>query len=321
MPIAKTSLPPTRRALVEALAGLGLSIVSYISSRANAQSMHGTSDQNGSPVHRVAPWLTFPPTPTLPQPTRSELVKLNDASIFFAQFGKGPPVLLLHGGLANSNYWGHQITHLANDFTVIAMDTRGHGRSPLLSRALSYSLFAKDAVGLLDHLNVAQVSIVGWSDGAITGLQLAVSAPERVSRLFAFGANSSPDGLKPSGANSRAFASYAARRRAEYGELSQHPERWTQLVDGLRLMWRREPNFTTHDLQTVRSPTIISDGEFDEIIKRNHTERLASAIPGARLVIQPAVSHFAMLQNPSQFNMVLRTFFQHRFSLSQCGTY
>ena len=81
-------------------------------------------------------WLILPPTPELPRPTRSDLVKLNDTSVFFAQFGTGPPIMLLHGGLANSNYWGHQITHLAQGFSVIAMDTRGHGRSPLTSPSL-----------------------------------------------------------------------------------------------------------------------------------------------------------------------------------------
>jgi pimeloyl-ACP methyl ester carboxylesterase len=79
-------------------------------------------------------------------------------------------------------------------------------------------------------------------------------------------------------------------------------------VDGLRVMWRTEPNFTRQNLAAVKTPTIISDGEFDEILKREHTKRMASAIPGAKLVIQPRVSHFAMLQNPAQFNNVLSDF-------------
>ncbi|MBV9628601.1 MAG: alpha/beta fold hydrolase, partial [Xanthobacteraceae bacterium] len=97
-------------------------------------------------------WLTLPPTPKLPPLRRSETVSVNGARIYFAQCGEaGPPVLMLHGGLGNSNYWGHQVAELAKQFAVTLMDTRGHGRSPVTSRAFSYGLFAQDAVALLDY--------------------------------------------------------------------------------------------------------------------------------------------------------------------------
>ena len=73
-------------------------------------------------------------------------------------------------------------------------------------------------------------------------------------------------------------------------------------------MWRLEPTFTTKVLASVRAPTTISDGEHDEIIKRDHTEQMARAIPGARLVILPDVSHFGMLQSPAEFNHALTEF-------------
>ncbi len=255
-----------------------------------------------------AKWLTLPPTPTLPDTTRKGIATVNGTDIFHAQFGQGPPVLLLHGGLANSNYWGHQVEHLAHRFSVIVMDTRGHGRSPLMLRAFGYRLFAEDAAGLLDFLKIPQVSIVGWSDGAVTGLQLAMTKPDRVAKLFVFGANSSADGLRANGAQSSVFVKFASRCRAEYALLSPHPERWQQLLDGLRVMWRTEPNFTRRDLLEVKAATTISDGEHDEIIKRDHTAKMAVAIPRGRLVMLPGVSHFAMLQDPAQFNKALTDF-------------
>ena len=84
-----------------------------------------------------APWLTLPHTPALPTPTRSDVAAINGTKIFFAQFGAGEPVLLLHGGMGNSSYWGHQIPPLARHFSVIVMDTRGHGRSAVTSAALA----------------------------------------------------------------------------------------------------------------------------------------------------------------------------------------
>ena len=256
-----------------------------------------------------AVWLTLPPTPSLPSATRSGLVAVNGTRVFFAQFGEaGPPVLLLHGGLGNSNYWGYQIKELTKAFSVTVMDTRGHGRSPVTSRTFGYGLFAQDAVDLLDILKIPAAAIVGWSDGAITGLVLAMTRPERVSKLFAFGGNSSPAGLKPSGARSSVFTAYATRCRAEYVQLSPHPEKWTQLMEGLRRMWRMEPNFTRQELARVRTRTMIVDGEYDEVIKTEHAKQMADAIPGARLAMLSNASHFAMLQNPPQFNETLTEF-------------
>ena len=130
----------TRRQVGQALAavvGAGLPIAAEA----------GTAD---------APWLKLPPTPALPTPTRSDVAAVNGTKIFFAQFGQGEPVLLLHGGLGSSNYFGHQIPQLARHFSVIAMDTRGHGRSPVTSAAFGYRLFAEDVAALLDFLANSQ---------------------------------------------------------------------------------------------------------------------------------------------------------------------
>jgi pimeloyl-ACP methyl ester carboxylesterase len=295
---------PTRRRTLKALAAFAAS-----SGMLFGEACPQAIEPNPTPMHPPKPrpganesWLKLPPTPALPPMEQRGLVTINGTSIFYAQLGKGPPVLLLHGGLANSNYWGHLLDQLPKDFFVTVMDTRGHGRSPVMSRAFSYGLFAQDVVGLLDFLKIRQVAIVGWSDGAITGLQLAMTNPDRVAKLFAFGANSSLDGLKTNGSRSSVFITFENRTRGEYALLSPHPEKWSQLVDGLRVMWRTEPRFTKENLATVKAHTTISDGEYDEIIKRHHTEQIARAIPGARLVILPDVSHFAMLQNPVEFN-------------------
>jgi len=254
------------------------------------------------------PWQTLPPTPTLPTPRRTDWASINKTSIFFAQFGREdcPQVLLLHGGLANSNYWGLQVLELAERFSIIVMDTRGHGRSPLLSREFSYRIFAEDAVALLDHLQVPAASIVGWSDGANTGLQLALANPSRVTKLFAFGATSSVQGLKAD--RTGLFAVYVNRCKVEYKALSPSPEKWPELVNGLRGMWRMEPNLTKQKLGSLNVPTTISDGEHDEIINLEHTKQIANEIPRAQLAVQRGVSHFAMLQNPIQFNKLLIDF-------------
>jgi pimeloyl-ACP methyl ester carboxylesterase len=105
-------------------------------------------------------------------------------------------VILLHGGLANTDYWGNQIKALAPHHTVVVMDSRGHGRSTRDSRPFGYDLMADDVVALMDVLKVPKADIVGWSDGAILGLDLAMRHPGRVGKIFAFAANTVTSGVK-----------------------------------------------------------------------------------------------------------------------------
>ena len=210
----------TRRGAVGALAILGASFpqLRALGEAEMANSAHQAKAREPAPKgDGGAPWLTLPPTPKLPTATRAGHAIVNGTEIFFGQFGReGVPLLLLHGGLANSNYWGHQIERLAGDFAVTVMDTRGHGRSPVTSNNFSYAVFAEDVVGLMDELRIPSAGIVGWSDGAVTGLQLAITHPERVTKLFAFGASTSRDGTKRGGSRSPVFRSYFERCKSEY---------------------------------------------------------------------------------------------------------
>ena len=236
------------------------------------------------------------------------LVAVGDVKLYRAEFGNGEPVLFLHGGLAHANYWGHQIAAVARRRRVIIVDTRGHGRSLLSARPFSYSLLATDAVALLDALGIARAAVVGWSDGAIVGLHLAMHQPERLSRLFAFAANFNHRGVRGDGARSPLMAAYNERCRLDYLALSPAADNWTKLVAGLRAMWASEPNYSPQQLAHIRIPTAIIAAEHDEIILRAHSEALAAAIPGATFTMLPGVSHFAMLQDSGRFTAAVEGF-------------
>ena len=122
-------------------------------------------------------------------------IRVDDASIYCETFGSGPPVLVLHGGLGYIEDMSFQIRALAKSHFVIAVDSRGHGRSTGANGPLNYSLMSDDMVKVLDSLNINRVDVVGWSDGGIIGLDLAMRHPERVRRLVAISANYNPDGL------------------------------------------------------------------------------------------------------------------------------
>ncbi|RZM97985.1 alpha/beta hydrolase [Bradyrhizobium genosp. SA-3] len=252
-------------------------------------------------AHAAPQWLSLPPTPTLPKAAQSGLAPINGVKIWYAVFGRGQTVLLLHGGLANANYWGHQVRALQRHYQVIVMESRGHGRSSRNQEPYGYDLMASDVVGLLDHLKISKAAIVGWSDGAIIGLDIAIKHPERVSKLFAFAANSDPSGVADI-ASSDVFNAYIARAGEEYKRLSPTPTEYKSFVADITKMWESQPKWTALDLAAIKVPTWIVDGDHDEAIKRENTEFMAANIPGAGLLIQPEVSHFSFLQDPEQFN-------------------
>lgn len=260
----------------------------------------------------VPRWMTLPPTPSLPTPDKSGLAPVNGISIWYASFGSGPPVILLHGGLANSNYWGNQVPVLAKSRRVIVMDSRGHGRSTRDSKPYGYTLMASDVIGLMDYLGVPQAAIVGWSDGAIIGLSLAMSHPDRVSRLFAFAANSDPSGVKDV-TKSPVFTAFIARAEKEYQALSATPTEYKKFVDEISTMWMTQPHWTAADLGAIKVHTWIVDADHDEAIERPNTEFMAKSIPDAGLLLQPEVSHFSMLQAPEQFSDDILRFLARRW--------
>src|SRR6476660_3310746 len=121
------------------------------------------------PASATERWEVLPPTPAAIHSERSGQANANGISIYYAMYGKGSPVILLHGGLVNSDWWGNQIPALRPHHTVIVMDSRGHGRTTRDARPYSYDLMADDVVALLDALKLQKADIVGWSDGAVIG--------------------------------------------------------------------------------------------------------------------------------------------------------
>ncbi|MGB6536703.1 MAG: alpha/beta hydrolase [Xanthobacteraceae bacterium] len=260
---------------------------------------------------RAAPqWLTLPPTPTLPAAERSGLAPVNGIKIWYATFGHGAPVILLHGGLANSNYWGLLVRALAPHYQVIVMDSRGHGRSSRDARPYGYDLMAADVLALMDYLKVSKAALVGWSDGAIIGLDIAMHHPARLSRLFAFAANSDPSAVKDV-EKSPVFSAFIARARTEYATLSPTPTEYDAFLTQIEKMWGSQPHWTAADLRKITVPTWIVDADHDEAIKRDNTLFMADNIPGSELLIQPQVSHFSFLQDPTQFDTDVLHFLQH----------
>ncbi|MCW5800875.1 MAG: alpha/beta hydrolase [Deltaproteobacteria bacterium] len=258
------------------------------------------------------PWELLPLPPPMPAATSSGHVEVADgAKIYYAIYGrtdgKADPVILLHGGMGNSDHFGFQVPDLVDRFQVIVIDSRGQGRSTLSKAKLSYHAMATDVVAVMDALKIGKAALVGWSDGGEIALDLAIHHPDRVAKLFVFGSNYDANGHKPN-RNPTTFQSYNAKCASDFAKISKDPKKYQAVVEALLPVWRNPAVFTKDQLRSIKAPTVVSDGEFDEIIELAQVREMATLIPNAKLIVFPNTSHFALWQDPLSFNKALVEF-------------
>lgn len=261
-------------------------------------------------------WAILPEPPPMPAAEKSGFITHEGARLYYAVFHHraGRPVILLHGGMASSDSWSFEVPRLAGH-EVIVIDSRGQGRSSRSDSPLTYESMASDVLAVMDDLHLRRASIVGASDGAIIGLLLAIEHPERVDRLFAWGANfnTHAERLSPPDAALKAVGkAYVARMAADYRRLSPTPDGFESLEAALGRMYTSEPNLTAADLARIKAPTVIADGDHEQFIDPAHTRLLAQLIPGATLVILPNVSHGGPQQDPARFHAAVAELLDRR---------
>ena len=253
-------------------------------------------------------WLTLPEPAAMPKPDQSGYAPVNGIQMYYAVFGTGDPILLIHGGLGHADIWASQVATMSKTHKVIVADSRGHGRSTRTEQPYGYDLMASDYLALLDYLKIDKTALVGWSDGGIIGIDIALHHPERLTRLFAQAANVTTDGVDPGVMTNKTFAAYIERSGRDYKKMSKTPDQYDAFVSQISHMWESEPAWTKEQLGKITTPTAIVAGDHDEAIKRQHTEYMASVIPGAKLIILPNASHFAMLQAPDEYSQAALDF-------------
>jgi pimeloyl-ACP methyl ester carboxylesterase len=262
------------------------------------------ADTHAGSQATVPLWKTLPDAPLMPKADKTGFASVNDIKMYYAVFnsqGK-ETVILLHGGFASSDEWGFEVPLLSKTHKVIVVDSRGHGRSSMSEKPLGYDLMASDVLKLMDYLNIKKASIVGWSDGGIIGLIIAIKYPERINKLFTFGANYNLSGYKNEPPDSELTARFMARVQANYRKLSPTPDGFAGLSEALGKMYSTEPDIKPAELKTIKAPTVIACGQYEQFIKLEHFQDLARLIPNAKLVVLPNVSHGGPLQDPPRFH-------------------
>lgn len=222
-----------------------------------------------------------------------------DIDLHYTQQGQGPPLVLLHGNGEDGSYFNRQLEAFSQHYRVITVDTRGHGKSPRGSAPFTLEQFARDLKGLLDHLELRPVLLLGFSDGANTALLFALHWPEYVGALILNGGNLDPGGVKL-GVQLPICLGYGL---VSLFALFDPGARSKKELLGLMV---NQPHMDPGSLSAIRCPTLVIAGERD-MIREAHTRLITRSIPGARLVILPG-NHFVAHENSAAFNRAVLEF-------------
>ena len=216
--------------------------------------------------------------------------------------GDGFPLILLHGNGEDLNYFEHQMKPLAEHFRVIALDTRGHGKSPRGEAPFSIRQFANDLLAFMDRLGIQKAHLLGFSDGGNIALVFTLAHPDRVGKLILNGANLDASGVKRSVQIPIEIGYRVAKLFAR-----RNPEA-RRNAEMLGLMVN-DPNVKPEELSRIKAPTLVIAGSKD-MIKESHTRLIARSIPGARLAIIEG-DHFVANKHPKEFNEAVTRFLMH----------
>ena len=241
-------------------------------------------------------------------------VRLANSRVYYETSGAGEPLLLLHGGFGTVEDFASQTPELAKHFRIIAFERPGHGHTADTSEPFSFETMAEVTVDFIEALKLGAVNLVGWSDGAIIALLVAVSRPDMVMRLVSVG------GLFDTNAQSkedlnwiRSLTPESLRKSASplvkrYDEASPDgPAHFPVVVEKTKRLWLSEPNMTREELAKISAPTLVLAGD-KEAIPTEHTLELFRSIKGAQLCIIPGTTHFLLSEKPDMANRAILDF-------------
>ena len=230
-------------------------------------------------------------------------IHVRGIDIYCEIYGKGEPLLLIHGNGGSIASMECQIPYFSQHYQVIAADSRSQGKTQDPSDSLSYKTMADDSNALMDSLHLKSAFVIGWSDGGIVGLLLAIEHPEKVKKLAVTGANIRPDATAFSDDVIQGMHDGLAQLEA------QKQDATVKNKIKLTRMMIREPNITHKELATIRCPVLIIGGDHD-VIKPEHTLEIFRAIPHANLWILPGSGHDTLISYKNDFNEQVRRFFE-----------
>jgi pimeloyl-ACP methyl ester carboxylesterase len=229
-------------------------------------------------------------------PQAGHFAQVNDIQLYYETYGTGEPLIMLHGNGGSINAFSNQIPFFEKYYQVIAIDSRLQGKSGGSPDKISYDLMASDFCVLLDQLNIKSANILGWSDGGIDGILMALNCPDKVKKLAISGANTVPDSSAVTNADILGMKDFVT-----------HTLTNSKTAIALVQMMIDQPNIPYANLSQIHCPVLVMAGDHD-MIKPEHTIKIFQSIPSASLCIFPDSNHGVCQQHPDQFNQTVLTF-------------
>ena len=222
--------------------------------------------------------------------------------MYYETYGKGDPLLIIHGNGGSINNFMYQIPYFAKNYQVIIADSRAQGKSVDPTDSLSYEMMTDDLNALLNKLNLKSCYVIGWSDGGINGLLLAMRHPDKVKKLAVTGANLWPD--------TTAVDPFVYKWAMAENEKLKKEKVTPAVKNQLKLahLLSYEPHITVAQLHTITCPTLVIGGDHDALLPK-HTMLISQSIPDSYLWILPNSGHSTPIFYKDMFNQVVGDFF------------
>ena len=222
-----------------------------------------------------------------------------DITLYAQEKGTGEALILLHGNGESGDYFEHQIEYFSRQYRVIALDTRGHGKSPRGTAPFTVEQFSHDLDDFMSERRIPKAILLGFSDGANIAMKFAIRRGDKVKALILNGGNLHPSGVKRTTQIPIELGYRIAKRfAAKSPEANRHAETLGLMV--------HDPNIEAGELSRITAPTLVICGTRD-MIKEAHSREIAQSIPNARLVILQG-NHFIARQRPAAFNQAVDSF-------------
>jgi pimeloyl-ACP methyl ester carboxylesterase len=250
--------------------------------------------------------------PTETHATRNgDYVDTGRVHTYYEVNGSGDPLILLHGGMCTAETFDGQTPALAENFRVYLPERRAHGRTADVPGPITYDIMAQDTVAFIEAVDIERAHLVGWSDGALVGLLVALWRPELVGKLVLMAQGVNWEGVRPElttvGGSTKEMVPLQLRQA--YEALSPDgPDHLDAVLDKLLALWNTDPAFPLGDLERVAVPTLVLAADDDVFLSIEHAAAMQRALPDSQLAVVPGTSHAVPWEKPELVNRLVLDF-------------
>ena len=239
-------------------------------------------------------------------PKAGKYYNIRGFKMYCEVYGEGEPLLMIHGNGGDISAFSKNIPYFAKKYKVIVPDSRAHGKSIDPQDSLSFEMMADDFAALLDEMHIKKTYVIGWSDGGINALVLAMRHPDKVIRLASTGANLWPDSTALTPDTWKDMVNTYNRDKDKKRTTAKEKNDWK-----IFMLDYDQPHIKPADLKAIKCPSLIICGDHD-LIPVEHTALIYKYIPNANLWVVPNSGHGTLIEHADEFNKKVDEFFMRK---------